>query len=80
MCRRRALAELDGLGDPALGEWHEWSGSAYHIRRRMTAAEQDRVGPAVDIRGSDEARARAAVLGRRLGLVPDGIRVAELGR
>lgn len=54
-CRRECFRQLDGLGVPTLGEWHEWTGKAYHIRRRLSAREQINVGPVVDIRGTPEA-------------------------
>lgn len=41
---------IAGVGDAMLGEWHEWTGKAVHIRRRLSALEQQRVGPVVDIR------------------------------
>jgi len=80
MCERRAYAALDGLGDARLGEWHEWSGAAYHIRRRLTPAEQAHVGPAVDIRHTPEARRRAGALPARLrALLPPHILAEEIG-
>jgi hypothetical protein len=79
MCERWALAELDGLGDPRLGEWREWSGSAFHLRRRLSTAEQVRVGPPVDIRGTDEARQRVAALGQRARFVPPAVLAHEVG-
>jgi hypothetical protein len=79
MCQRRALAELDGLGDATLGEWHEWSGSAYHVRRRLRPDEQQTIGPAVDVRGTPEAQRRVAELGPRIRYVPPQILAAELG-
>jgi len=45
---------LDGVGDQAK-EWSEWTGVAYHIRRRLSAEEQAAVGPAIDLRGTEEA-------------------------
>jgi hypothetical protein len=53
--RGTAIVALYGVGDSALGQWEEWTGSAYHIRRRLTPAEQELVGPAVDIRNTQEA-------------------------
>jgi hypothetical protein len=79
LCERRALAALDGLGDPALGEWREWSGQAFHVRRRLTLAEQAPIGPAVDIRGTPEAWRRANALGDRLALAPPHVVAEELG-
>lgn len=62
--RAAALSELLGIGDASLGEWYEWTGRAYHVRRRLTLAEERRVGPLVDVRGSTEAVARLrAVVG-----------------
>jgi hypothetical protein len=80
MCERRALAELDGLGDPVRGEWREWSGTAFHVRRRLSAVEELDVGPARDIRGTREATKRALELGfRLLHAVPEQVIAAELG-
>jgi hypothetical protein len=79
MCERRALAELDGLGDPAAGEWREWSGSAFHLRRRLTVAEQAAVGPVVDVRGTPEAAERVAALPRKLrDLLPPDVIAEEI--
>jgi hypothetical protein len=62
----RALKALDGVGDRQ-HEWHQWTGFAYHIRRRLTAEEAQWVGEVRDIRGTPEASARyrriAALLG-----------------
>lgn len=56
--RQHALASLDGVGDASLGQWEEWSGTAYHIKRRLSAAEQAIVGDAKDIRKTKEADTR----------------------
>jgi hypothetical protein len=40
------------------GQWVEWTGYAYHVRRRLTKAEQSVVGAAVDLRGTPEAASR----------------------
>lgn len=48
------------MGDAALGEWREWSGFAFHIRRRLSAEENPRVGPVVDVRGTQEGKRRRA--------------------
>jgi hypothetical protein len=53
---------LDGFGDAGLGEWTEDRPKAFHIRRRLTPREQERVGDAVDIRGSAEEKSRMAIL------------------
>ena len=76
---RQAERELAGVGDAALGEWREYSGRAFHLRRRLNAAEEQSVGPAVDVRGTDEARRRALTLGHLLDYVPDEILDDELG-
>lgn len=49
---------LDGVGDATLGEWREWTGRAYHLRRRLSATEQAVVGEVVDVRGTPEAERR----------------------
>ena len=49
--------ELLGVGDALLGEWTEVLQS-FHLRRRLSAAEELRVGPVVDIRGTPEAERR----------------------
>lgn len=51
---RRALRALFGVGDRS-HEWREWTGRAFHVRRRLTEREQRLVGPAIDIRGTAEA-------------------------
>jgi hypothetical protein len=53
-----ALRMLQGVGDADLGEWAEYTGVAYHLRRRLAPHEQARVGEAVDLRGTPEARRR----------------------
>lgn len=51
---RVAYAELHGVGNP-VREWQEFTGRAYHLRRRLTKYEQSFVGEAVDCRQTDEA-------------------------
>ncbi len=53
-----ALAALGGVGDAAAGEWIEFTGFAFHIRRRLTQSEAAEVGPVIDVRGTSEARWR----------------------
>jgi hypothetical protein len=60
--RRYALDALIGVGDAALGQWEEWSGLAYHVKRRLTPREQRHVGEALDIRGTSEAVLRRAAV------------------
>jgi len=52
---------------------------AFHVRRRLSAAEQAGVGPAVDIRRSPEAISRAMRLGGMLWLAPPEVLADELG-
>lgn len=79
LCERRAEKELAGLGDPTLGEWREWTGRAFHLKRRLTSDEQARVGPVLDIRRTVEAARRAAALGSRLNLAPPEVLADEVG-
>lgn len=66
-----AQTQLLGYGDPSLGQWTEWTGYAYHLRRRLSLAEQQQVGVAVDVRGTPEAEARVV---RLLAAIPLGQR------
>jgi hypothetical protein len=58
----QARRALEGVGDPSLGEWEEWTGFAFHLRRRLNLHEEAAVGPVIDVRGTVEGR-------RRLGAV-----------
>lgn len=51
--RKLALSLLKDVGDAAK-QWHEWTGVAWHVRRRLTPAEQEKVGPVLDCRGTEE--------------------------
>lgn len=79
LCEQRAQAALAGLGAAALGEWREWTGAAFHIRRRLSVVEQARVGPVVDVRRSPEAARRAAGIGDLLVHVPPHVLIDEIG-
>ena len=80
LCRQRAEQALAGLGDPTLGEWREWSGYAYHLRRRLTAAEQAPIGPPVDIRGTPEALRRIEAIPKHLRTyIPADVLAEEIG-
>jgi hypothetical protein len=57
MLRQAALAALRGVGDET-SQWEEWTGRAYHIRRKLTEQEQGQTGPVRDIRGTPEALQR----------------------
>lgn len=76
--RRLCLLALGAVGD-ARQQWEEWTGYAYHIRRRLSEAEQSLVGPAVDCRGTDEGMRRYESL--RDTLPPAALKLAavELG-
>lgn len=61
------------MGDASLGEWVEhWPGSAFHLRRRLSAREQQLVGEVVDIRGDEAEVARR--LKPLAHLLPEGYR------
>lgn len=55
-----AMRVLAGVGDASLGEWAEAGERAWHVRRRLSAAEEALVGPALDRRGTDEYERRLA--------------------
>lgn len=67
--RAAALLAIKGVGDARVGEWEEYTGYAFHIRRRLNAVEQRAVGEVIDIRGTPEADRRLAVVKRWL---PEG--------
>jgi hypothetical protein len=76
---QEAERQLAGVGDASLGEWREWSGVAFHLRRRLSESEQRAVGPVVDIRGTGEALRRAVPLAHMLHLAPPEVLAEELG-
>jgi hypothetical protein len=67
--RSMALGALRGVGDAGLGQWLEMGETAFHVRRRLTADEQAKVGDVVDVRGTPEADRRRRPVA---GLVPPG--------
>lgn len=73
------MRQLRGVGDPAAGEWREWTGRAFHLRRRLSTREATSVGPVVDVRGTAEAHRRAQRLGDRLRFAPPEVLADELG-
>jgi hypothetical protein len=80
MCARRAEQALAGLGDAGLGEWREWTGFAFHLRRRLSVVEQSRVGPVVDVRRTPEALRRAArIPAQLLAQMPADVLADEIG-
>lgn len=76
---REVRAALEGVGDAQLGEWLSIGERAVHLRRRLSRREEAKVGPVVDIRGTDEAVRRIARLGRLVDLVPPDVLQQELG-
>ncbi len=54
MCREM----LEGFGNKQSGEWTEDRPKAFHLRRRLSTVEQERIGQAVDCRGTQEGLAR----------------------
>ena len=76
---REALRQLSGVGDASLGEWREWTGRAFHVRRRLSDREQGRTGPAADIRRTEEAWTRAVAVTNWLHLAPAEVLIDELG-
>lgn len=57
---RHARRVLDGVGDATLGEWAEpgITRDAFHLRRRLTPAEAEPIGPVIDVRGTPEQASR----------------------
>ena len=74
--RALAVRALAGVGDATLGEWEEWHGYAFHLRRRLNAREMTSVGPVVDVRGTLDGRRRCA---RARRWVPAAIWAEECG-
>lgn len=64
--RAEAMEALVGAGNEALGQWEEWTGRSYHVRRRLALHEAALTGPVLDIRGTEEARRRLAAVRRWL--------------
>jgi hypothetical protein len=60
--RRFAFDALQGVGDNARGQWQEWTGTYYHLRRRLSSKEQKQIGEAIDIRGTEEAIQRRSTV------------------
>lgn len=52
------MKALHDVGDASRGQWEEWSGTVYHVKRRLSSEEQAVVGEAKDIRGTQEAEER----------------------
>lgn len=58
--RDRAYEALAGVGAIALGQWEEWTGRAFHVRRRLSTEEirLGGIGEVIDVRGTWEGRKR----------------------
>lgn len=76
---REAERQLAGVGDASRGEWRECDGRFYHLKRRLSEAEQEQVGPAQDIRRTPEAVRRAGRVGPMLRFAPLEVIAGELG-
>ncbi len=64
--QRAALDAMQGVGNRSLGEWTEWTGMYYHVRRRLTRDEQKKVGNMLDVRNTEEGIKRAEAVQRFL--------------
>ena len=69
---------LSGVGDRSK-EWIEITDVAYHVRRRLTIAEEECTGPALDIRGTPEARRRFEAIRHALPPIAIHLAVQEAG-
>ncbi len=57
---RIAMNAVKGLGDASKGMWQTPGGSnVMHFRLRLNSDEEAITGPAIDLRGTEEAVARA---------------------
>ena len=69
---RKARRLLAHVGDAGRGEWVQRSERGgmriLHLRRRLSAAEERRTGPALDIRGSPEMYRRLNVVSLHTGM------------
>lgn len=69
---------MDGVGDEASGQWEEYTGKAFHIRRRLTVEEQASIGEAIDIRGTKEAMNRINAVRIVVPFLPEEMVMAEM--
>ena len=76
--RRAAFIALERVGDASLGEWELANPRAFHLRRRLSAAEAPEVGPVTDVRRTPEATRRALLLADRLRHVPPEVLAQEV--
>lgn len=75
--RELALQALEGVGDEVAGQWEEFTGKAFHVRRRLTLEEQTPIGPAVDVRGTREALNRLNAVRIVMPYLPEAMIMAE---
>lgn len=61
----RALGALRGVGDATAGEWLEIGDVAVHLRRRLTTTEWRGQPWGMDLRHTEEGRARLIAAGCR---------------
>ena len=76
--REIAINQLAGVGNP-VREWPEFTGRAYHLRRRVTLKEQAVTGDALDLRGTSEAMRRWHLAKLELPSAALDIAVEEIG-
>ncbi len=76
--REMALLVLRGVGDEARGQWEEWTGNAYHVRRRLSETEEAATGPAVDVRGTPEAIERIRRVQKAAPYMPNDFLLSEM--
>jgi hypothetical protein len=76
---READHQLAGVGDPTRGEWRDHGGRFFHMRRRLSEAEERHTGPVLDIRRTPEAVRRASRVGPLLRFAPAEVLEDELG-
>jgi len=60
-------------------QWEEYTGAAYHIRRRLTPKEQKLVGEAIDCRNTEEGIKRYRVIQHKLNPLAKQMAFKELG-
>jgi hypothetical protein len=76
--REICFKALEGVGDEVAGQWEEYTGKAFHLRRRLTVEEQEPIGEAVDVRGTYEAYNRLNAIRIVMPYLPESLLIAEL--
>ena len=77
--RAKAMGALEGVGDKSKGEWHQFTGYAYHVRRRLSESEQASVGPALDLTGTSEGWRRYRAMRDKLPQPARQMAAEEIG-